>query len=235
MKNEITCPQHATSSGHWRTIDPLEEARAKLYCEVFRVAHSLAGHPQFAFEELIRVAQETSKRRYDLYFDAGDVSISDKWGRIPLPECPVTEILDRIENAGAWIIMKHVEHDPAYAKILNEFTEFVRRVAGPEKASLLRNPEFQVLITSPNRVTPVHFDPEENFLVQIQGSKDLWVCDPLDRSIVTDLEIERYYGVGVNSGIYKPGLESCVHALPPPPRGGGPHPDARRALGQELG
>jgi len=206
MKSKMTCPQHANGAGCWRTLDPLEEAHSKLHREVFRLAHSLAGHPLFNFEALIRVARDASKRRYDLYFDAGDVSISDQWG--PLPERPVAEILNQIENAGAWIIMKHVEQDPGYAKIMEEFTEFVQKVAGPEKARFLRNPELQVLITSPNRITPVHFDPEVNFLVQIQGSKDLWVCDPLDRSIVTELEIERYYGMNINSGIYKPGLES---------------------------
>src|SRR5262249_13429223 len=150
----------------------------------FRLAHSLAGHPKFALAELVRVAQDASRRRYDLYFDAGDVSISDNWGNIPEPGGPVSETLDRIENAGAWIIVKHVESDRAYAPILDEFTEFVREIAGPDQARLLRNPELQVLISSPNRVTPIHFDPEVNFLVQLQGSKDVWICDPLDRTIV---------------------------------------------------
>ncbi len=208
MTTEMTHTQQSSGCGRWQTIDPLEEARVKLHCEVFRLAHSLAGHPRFALEKLIQVAQDASRRRYDLYFDAGDVRISDKWGQIAEPGCPVSEILDRIENAGAWIIIKHVETDRRYAEILDEFTEFVREIAGPEKARLLRKPELQVMITSPNRVTPIHFDPEVNFLVQIRGSKDLWVCDPLDRSIVTDLEIERYYAMNVNSGIHKPGVES---------------------------
>src|SRR4051812_22313304 len=109
MKSELICAQEASGSGRWRTSDPREEARAKLQREAFRLTHSLAGHPQFALEELMKVSQEASRRQYDLYFDAGDVSISDKWGHIPLPRCPVSEILDRIENAGAWIIIKHVE------------------------------------------------------------------------------------------------------------------------------
>ncbi len=210
MNTETTYPPNANGPGHWRTLDPLEEVRPKLHREAFRMAHSLAGHLRFNLEELKRVAQNASRRRYDLYFDAGDVGISDEWGYIPSPACPVTEVLDRIENAGAWIIIKHVECEPAYARILDEFTEFVRVVAGPEKARFLRKPELQVLISSPNRITPIHFDPEVNFLVQLQGSKDLWVCDPLDRSVVTDLEIERYYAKNANSGIYKPGVESTA-------------------------
>jgi hypothetical protein len=156
----------------------------------------------------MQAAKDASTRPSDLYFDAGDVSITDKWGHIPVPDRPVTEIMDRIEHAGAWIIMKHVECDRAYAEVLDEFAEYAREVAGPEKARFLRNPEMLVLITSPNRITPFHFDAEVNFLVQIQGSKDVWVCDPLDRSVVTDLEIERYYAVNHNAGNHKAGVES---------------------------
>jgi len=49
-----------------------------------------------------------------------------------------------------------------------------------------------VIINSPNRVTPFHFDAEINFLVQVAGSKQAWVYDPLDRSVVTEQDIERY-------------------------------------------
>jgi hypothetical protein len=121
-----------------------------------------------------------------------------------VPELPVAEVIRRIETAGAWIILKHVEADPNYKAVLDECAAFVRSLAGPEGAKLLRNPEMLVLITSPNRVTPFHFDAEVNFLVQVHGSKDLWVCDPLDRSITTETEIERYYAVSITAGTYKP-------------------------------
>ena len=149
------------------------------------------------------MAQDAAKRKRDLYLDAGNVAVTDKWGNIPVPEMPVSEVIKRIETAGAWIIMKHVETDPRYKVVLNEWADFVRTVAGPKGAKLLRNPEMLVMITSPHRVTPYHFDAEINFLVQIHGSKNLWVCDPLDRTITTEEEIERYYSVAVNAGTFK--------------------------------
>ena len=198
----------SSRDGQWKTVEPLEHCRRALHQKPFRLTHNLAGHSLFTVNTLIDVAKEAAKRPYDLYADAGDVKVTDKWGHIPMPNRPVEEILHRIENAGAWIIMKHVEIDPAYAAILNELADFVRELSTPAQRKWLNNPEMLVLITSPNRITSFHFDAEVNFLVQIQGSKQVWVCDPLDRTTVTEQEIERYYAGHQNAGTYKPGVES---------------------------
>jgi hypothetical protein len=60
---------------------------------------------------------------------------------------------------------------------------------GHPGAQLLRNPEIRIFITSPNRITPFHFDAEVNFLVQIARSKDLWVCHPNNRTVTTEAEL----------------------------------------------
>ena len=191
----------------WRTTAPAEELVGYVNREAFRITHSLAGNPLFRVETLLEVAKQAARRPGDLYLDAGDVSVTDKWGHIPIPDRPVEEIMRRIETAGAWIILKHVEQGPGYDAVIREFEQFVREVAGPETSRLLSSPEMLVLVTSPKRVTPFHFDAEVNFLVQIQGEKDVWICDPNDRAAVTHEEIERYYAVNHNAGTFKPGLE----------------------------
>nr|WP_281502811.1 cupin-like domain-containing protein [Ancylobacter crimeensis] len=107
--------------------------------------------------------------------------------------------------------MKHVEKNPAYREVLDEFETFVRDIAGPEGSKLLSNAEMLIFITSPRRKTPYHFDAEPNFLVQIHGAKDLWVCDPNDRTITTEEEIEQYYSVSITAGTYKPHAEKAAH------------------------
>lgn len=204
---DATDAASAVGVGRWTAADSLQECRLALHNKPFRATHALAKHPLFALDTLIEVAQEAAKRGNDVYFDAGAVSLSDKWGEIPIPKLPVSDVIRRIETAGAWVVLKHVEADPRYKAILDECADFVRTVAGPEGAKLIRNPEMLVLISSPNRVTPFHFDAEINMLTQILGSKDLWVCDPLDRSIATETEIERYYTVSITAGNYKPHAE----------------------------
>jgi hypothetical protein len=174
-----------------------------LHKQAFRLTHALADNPLFRLEALVGVAQEAAKRRNDIYADVGEVGVADKWGNIPRPDLPASEVIGRIETAGAWIVLKHVETNPKYKAALDECTAFVRELAGPEGAKLLHDPELIVLITSPNRLTPYHFDPQINFLAQLQGSKDVWVCDPLDRALTTEEELERYYAVTITAGNYK--------------------------------
>jgi hypothetical protein len=197
-----------TGSGNWQTVEPGEQSRRAVHHKPFRMTHALAGHPLFSMDALVGVAKDAAKRPGDLYADAGDVKVTDKWGHIPLPDRPVIEVLDRIEHAGAWIIMKHVEVDPAYAAILDEFADFVRNMSPADRRHSINNPEMLILITSPRRITSFHFDSEVNFLLQIQGSKRVWVCDPDDRATVTDEEIEKYYAGHQNAGTYKPGVEA---------------------------
>ena len=205
----LTQPPHTDLSGCWSTIEPLAACRAALQRHPFLITHDLTSHPLFTVDALLRVAKDASKRRGDVYLDAGNVGIDDKWGRVPVPDMPVDEVIRRIEYAGAWIVMKHVETDPAYAEVLHEWAAFMRNIAG-DAAHLLCNPEMLVFITSPRRVTPFHFDAEVNVLVQIHGHKSLWVCDPRDRSVVAETDIENYYAVSITAGRYKPHAETVA-------------------------
>lgn len=195
-------------AGNWRLEGTVEEARAKLHNEPFLVSHDLHKSDLFDVRRLVEVAKSAAHRPGDVYYDAGDVAIGDKWGQIPVPDMPVDQVVERIEHSGAWVILKQVEKDPAYAAVLNEFADFVRRVAGPDLARDLLKPEFLVIVSSPGRITPFHFDAEINFLVQVRSEKQVWICDPHDRSIVTQSDIEAYYsGVGT-AGKWRPEFES---------------------------
>ncbi|MGA3246817.1 MAG: cupin-like domain-containing protein [Paraburkholderia sp.] len=206
----LTSPSSVSTYTQWSTVDPLAECRRVLHKEPFAAHHPLAGHPLFSIEALTKVAEEASRRKGDVYVDAGDLTLADKWGTTPKPDMTIPEIIDRIETAGAWLVLKHVETNPAYKAVLDEYEAFLREVAGPEGSMLLSNAEMLVFITSPRRKTPFHFDAEVNFLVQIQGSKDLWVCDPMDRSVTTEQEIEQYYAVSITAGTYKPHAEKVA-------------------------
>ena len=193
----------------WAGVDAIEACGSALHREVFRMTHALSDHPLLTVDALLGVAHDAGKRKGDVYFDAGDVGIDDKWGRIPVPDRPVEDVLRRIEHANAWIVMKHVESNPLYAEILQEWVGFMRALAG-EGAHLLTKPEMLVFITSPHRMTPFHFDAEVNVLAQLHGRKKLWVCDARDRSILSEADIENYYGVSITAGQYKPHAEAAA-------------------------
>jgi hypothetical protein len=190
----------------WTTLDLPDECRGALNKKPFRLLHSLASHPLLSLDALAVEAQEAAKRKDGFYFDAGDLAFTDKWGTVPKPDLTISEIFERIETVGAWIVLHHLEVNPAYKAIQDEFGDFFRgKLACPEDAKLLRNPDFQVFISSPRRKTPYHFDEETSFLMQIQGSKTAWICDPFDREVSTEDEIESFHAVSVlTAATFKP-------------------------------
>lgn len=212
--NSMTMTSMTRSDERWRTVGPIEECRAAFQKRPFMVRHPLADHPLFTIEALTTVAEKAAKRKGDLWADAGDLSLTDKWGSVPEPDMPIPKLIDRIETAGAWIVMKHIEVDPAYKKLLDEYEAFVREIAGPEVSKMLSQAEMLVFITSPNRKTPYHFDAEVNFVVQVHGSKDIWVCDPNDRTVTTEREIEEYYGGTISAGTFKPHALEVAQKFP---------------------
>lgn len=53
--------------------------------------------------------------------------------------------------------------------------------------------ESFIFVSSPGSITPYHMDPEQNFLLQIRGSKAMSVFDPSDPSILSQQVVERFY------------------------------------------
>jgi hypothetical protein len=206
------CIDGKSAEAKWTALDPVDECCRALNRKPFRLLHSLVGSSLLSLDALEAVAHDKVKRKDGFYFDAGDLTYTDKWGTVPVPNLTVSEIFQRLETVGAWIIMHHLELDPAYKAIQDEFGDFFRaNIASPEDAKLLRNPDFQVFITSPGRKTPYHFDEEANFLMQVQGSKTIWICDPLDRNVTTEDEIERFHAGEVRTaGTFKPQAEKAA-------------------------
>lgn len=179
----------------WFKWTDFEQSRGALNRRPFRLHHSLAHHPAFQLERLIAEAREATKRPSDLYFDSGDVSVDQKWGKIPVSELSYEEVLQRIEHSRAWLIMKHMEVDPEYASILRSCTESVLELAPEPLRSQISSPEMLIIVSSPGRITPFHIDAELNFLVQIRGTKTARVFDRSHRTVLTEEEIERFYTV----------------------------------------
>jgi hypothetical protein len=202
---ETQCNSQST----WSVPGGLEASRQKFNREPFKVTHGLHKLEIFEVQQLAAV----SGKAKNIHFDTGSVKIDDRWGDIPTPEMPVERVIELIRENRAWVILKEMEAvAPGYKQVLDEFTNYVRSIAGPEMAKILKKPEMLAIVSSPGRITPFHFDAEVNFLVQIHGEKRVWVCDPTDRKVVTDKDIEEYYYC-YNPGTYRPGVEQRAQSF----------------------
>ena len=157
----------------------------------FAIRHRLAGHPLLT---LPRIAQLASDLPRDLIeYNSGKVAISQDPDAIPQVDLDPVEVVNRIETAGAWMVLKRVENSREYRRLLEDALVSVARARGFN--SLLdagfEQVEGFIFVSSPNSTTPFHLDSEDNFFVHIHGEKFFTIFDNTDRSIVDDDGIER--------------------------------------------
>jgi hypothetical protein len=178
----------------------------------FQFAHHLAGHPLFELPRLLELSKTIPD--YDVYYDAGDVRVDQRWDQVPRTQLSVAQLIERIENAGAWILLKKTNRDPRYAAILDQLLAEVGTMVGARFPKQMRMRTAVILITSPNRVTSYHIDPDCNFLCHLQGEKILHVFDRYDREVLPEEEIERCWAVDKNAAIYKKHYQHRARSYP---------------------
>jgi len=183
-------------------LDPTGAFRANYNRRSFMFAHGLAENPLFDLDHLLELARRTPKE-HEPYWSNGKVAIGNKWeagtgGRATLPET-----IANIAHNDSIVILKHTEQDPVYGPVLQDFLARVVDCAGEQMRSDVIVGETLILISSPNRVTPYHFDAETNFLVQVRGDKLFYVFDHEDRTLVTNEEREQYFAGDISSAVYR--------------------------------
>jgi len=210
----LESPRASLESGGRRMIELDRDVfREKFNRRQFVFRHSLSDEPLFQLPRLIELARSTAATRADdLYYDAGVQDIGQRWGTAPAA-FPVDQTIDRIENAGAWIVLKRADTDPSYAAVLDRCMLDILEISGRELERKMRRKEVIVFITSPNRLTTYHIDSENNFLLQLSGKKEINLFRPEDREVTTEQEIERFYSIDTNAATYKPELQDRAEVL----------------------
>ena len=65
----------------WITTDR-KELSGRFDREHFEISHTLAEHPLLQIPELMQLAERTIKTRpADIYYDAGDIKVDQRWAR----------------------------------------------------------------------------------------------------------------------------------------------------------
>jgi hypothetical protein len=196
------------STPRWILADP-ETARTNFNRRSFEVFHQLAGHPLLQLPKLLELAERTAKLRPDdLYFDMGKVEPGQRWDEIPPTGFTASDAMRQLESCGAWFIFKHTQRDPDYKELFERGLREIKDIAGGNIERKLRQQDIIIFVTSPNRVTPYHIDRECNFLLQISGTKTVYVFDRDDRDLLPDEELERFWSVDNNAPVFRPQFQN---------------------------
>lgn len=195
-------------SDGWIQSDPVEFGE-KFNKQSFELRHHLSSHPLFQIGELMALAKRTRDNNPTrLYYDAGNIRVDQRWDAIPKAKFSIEDAMHRIEECGAWIVIKHAQEDPAYRMLLDKGLAELMTLLGDGIEPLIKQRDIILFITSPKRITTYHIDRECNWILQIHGTKTLHVFDQNDREVLPVTELERFWAVDNNAPKYKPELQN---------------------------
>ncbi len=156
------------------------------------VRHRLVDHPLLTVQAIAELAERLPENRIE--HNLGNLPIVVGQTEAPSASLPPADIARGIETNGCWMVLKNIEADAQYAALLDAtLDEVATRIAGKRAAMGLR--EGFIFLSAPGSVTPAHFDPEHNLLLQVRGEKTMNVGRFPD-SEAEQLELERYYAGG---------------------------------------
>ena len=173
------------------TAFPDKSMFATLYPETpGKIRHCLANHPMFTLDALIALAGRMQVK--DVEYNRGDLPLGIAFDDVPANGLSIADTIRNIEQNGSWMVLKFVEQDPAYRALLAETLAELDAPINAKTGAMLKQEAF-IFISSPNSVTPLHFDPEHNILLQLRGSKSMTIFPADDEEIAPPDAHERLH------------------------------------------
>jgi hypothetical protein len=153
------------------------------------VGHSLVDHPLFTLDAMADLADRLPPdcvRR-----ERGNLPLVNREGYVDIGEGPPSATIRGIESNGFRVSLRDIQQDPQYAGLIDECLDEVEEILGDREGGMRRRTGY-LFITAPAANTPMHFDPEHSFLLQVRGVKHVSVAAFEDDSI-RQRELDRYY------------------------------------------
>ncbi len=157
-----------------------------------KLRHNLAAHPLLELGALAALGEALPARSVE--YNRGDLPIGVD-GKPEGNGLTIGQTIRDIERSNSWAVLKNIEQHPAYAGLLAELLGELEHEIVAKTGRMLKTQGF-VFVSSPNAVTPYHFDPEHNILMQLAGSKAMTVFPAGNSACAPDPVHETYHTGG---------------------------------------
>lgn len=182
--------------------DPHGDFARQYNRQSFCFEHGLKGNPLFELDSLVELSKRLPAHPDFAYWSNGRVSINDPWEKGMSERYSLQDTIRGIADNNSIVIMKHTEQDPVIGPVLQEILSKFVEYSGAQMRDDVIVGESLILVSSPNRITPYHFDAELNYLVQVTGDKTFHVFDHTKAQQVTDEELEGYFSGAPSAARY---------------------------------
>ncbi len=180
------------------TIDPMTFEQC-VDRKPFRLQHELNKHPLFQLENLVELSKRLPKNQREYVFGKKEFGSHDDVESYrhaaENDELSTDQMIENIEKQNIVIVLRNVETDTVYGQFVNECLDCLSGFVEPISGRISTRESF-IFVSPPRAYTPYHYDPEQNFFMQIRGGKEMAVYDVLDRDVLPESALEKYYTEG---------------------------------------
>lgn len=157
-----------------------------------KLRHNLRDHALLTLESLATLGESLPPRSVE--YNRGDlpIGLEERPGATGLT---IGETIRGIDTSNSWSVLKNIEQNPAYADLLAQLLAEIRPEIEVRTGRMLKTQGF-IFVTSPDAITPYHFDPEHNILLQLRGSKEMTIFPAGDARFAPDEVHETYHTGG---------------------------------------
>lgn len=173
--------------------------------------HRLTGHRLLTLDALAALAERMPASAIE--YNLGKLPLGLRPEDTPSNGLSLGETIRTIERNGSWAVLKNVERDEAYGRLLDEALAELEPIVTGETGPMLHREAF-IFLTSPGSITPFHMDPEHNILLQVMGTKVMTLFPARDEQLVPARKSEEFHGGGHRNLVWQDGFKA--HGTPFP-------------------
>ncbi len=153
--------------------------------------HGLYAHPLLTLDAIADLAEHLPANSVE--YNRGDLPIGVD-GKPATNGLSIGATIRSIAANDSWAVLKNIEQVPAYRALVHDCLAELREEVRAATGAMLHMQGF-LFISSPDAVTPYHFDPEHNLLLQLTGHKTMTQFPAGDPAFAPD-EVHETYQTG---------------------------------------
>ncbi len=158
-----------------------------------KLTHNLRDHPLLTIGALAALGEALPPASVE--YNKGDLPVGIDPALVPANGLSIGDTIRMVETSGSWAVLKNIEQRPEYqALLMGLLTELKPHIE--LKTGRMLKPQGYIFVSSPNAVTPYHFDPEHNILLQLRGTKVMTQFPAGDARFAPDQTHEGYHTGG---------------------------------------
>lgn len=137
------------------------------------VKHGLSDHPLFTLDAIAELADRLppdAVRR-----ERGQLPFINTEGYVDVGEGPPSQTILDVERNGFRVSLRDIQQVPEYAELIHDCLDEVDALVADREGGMVERAGY-LFISSPAATTPMHFDVEHSFLLQVRGTKNVHVA-----------------------------------------------------------